>query len=160
MRNRVYVLLKIPGANALDRPIATERRRQRRVSLSGTTKVRIIAPSKKQNGIAGVKVAEGYLRDLNNYGAFVATDLVLARGSQILLELEVPGSSRPKPMRAEVARHAQRTRNNESVVPAGIGVCFLADSKDESERIRELVKTTLTLDLLDFGYDSRRTHTI
>jgi hypothetical protein len=62
-------------------------------------------------------------------------------------------------MRAEVARHAQRTRNNESIVPAGLGVCFLADSKDESERIRELVKTTLTLDLLDFGYDSRRTHT-
>lgn len=140
----------------MNRPIATERRRQRRVSLSGTTTVRIIAPSQKQNGRAGVKIAEGHLHDLNNYGALVATDLVLEKGFEILLELQVPGSPRPNPIRAVVARRADRIRNSEGVMPAGLGLCFLADSKDERERIRELVKTTLTLDLLDFGYESRK----
>ena len=62
-----------------------DRRRQPRVRTEGEIKVRILASG---------KLSEGQLVDLNNAGAFVATDLVLEKGEKVHLELDIPAIPR------------------------------------------------------------------
>jgi hypothetical protein len=123
--------------------------------LEDSTKVRILTPAGDREKWADLSLADGYLYDLNLYGAFIATDLDLARGSPIELGLVIPGSSQPT-LHALVARRAGRTRGGRGVVPAGLGVSFVARTNDERERIHLLVTAIVTLDLLDYGYEKRR----
>ena len=66
-----------------------DRRRQPRVRTEGEIKVRILASG---------KLSEGQLVDLNNAGAFVATDLVLEKGEKVHLELDIPGDPKTQPL--------------------------------------------------------------
>jgi hypothetical protein len=103
-------------------------------------------------GVHTFSVAERYLYDINNSGAFVATDLTLDRGCPIQVEIVTPGNTVLKPVSATVA-HCARDREN---VPGGMGIRFLAETIEEHDRISDIVMSTLALDLLDFGYRKRK----
>jgi hypothetical protein len=57
-----------------------------------------------------------------------------------------------------VARYSQQQKWNDLVMPAGLGLQFVPQTIEEQRRITEIVLTTLTLDLLDYGYENKRTH--
>jgi hypothetical protein len=100
-------------------------------------------------------VANGYLYDLSGAGAFVATDLVVDRGCRIELEIAVPGIDEPKSFQATVARCASRVEGSRGAIPAGLGITFLTDTETQLRNIRDFVMSTLTLDLLNFGYNKQ-----
>ena len=119
-----------------------DRRRQPRVRTEGEIKVRILA--------AGT-LAEGRLVDLNNAGAFVATDLVLEKGEKVHLELDIPGDSNTRPLQAMVARHSGPIQGHHKVIPAGLGLVFVGQDQAEKELIQRVVMMTLAIDLLGYG---------
>ena len=120
-----------------------ERRSQPRVQTEGLVRVRILV---------GGRLERGYLFDLNNAGAFVATDLVLEKGEKVHLELELPGIEEPQPLLAIVARCSPEITGRRTTIPAGLGVVFVAKSQKERQLIQKVVMTTLALDLLGYGY--------
>jgi hypothetical protein len=63
----------------------------------------------------------------------------------------------PELIHALVVRQADRYRRGEIVTTRGLGLRFLADNLREQERIRRIVMMTLTLDLLKYGYETRKT---
>jgi hypothetical protein len=136
-----------------------ERRKHRRVPLEGTIKVRILAPGPRQEGVKTFSIAEGHLYDVTTVGAFVATSLILDRGQRIEIEIATSGLTNPKRLVAVVARCTGHTKGKNGHMPPGLGVCFIAQSEEERERIREMVMATLTLDLLDYGYERQLTPT-
>jgi hypothetical protein len=105
------------------------------------------------DGITAFSIAEGHLYDVTTVGAFVATSLVLERGQRVELEIAAPGMTSPKRLVAVVARCTGRTKDSNGAIPPGLGVRFVARTEEERKRIREMVMATLTLDLLDYGYD-------
>jgi Tfp pilus assembly protein PilZ len=119
-----------------------ERRRQPRVRTEGEIRVRILA---------GGKLVDGELVDLNNAGAFVATDLVLEKGEKIQLELDIPGESTQQPLQAVVARCSAEIKGHHKVIPAGLGLVFVGQDQAEKELIQKVVMMTLTVDLLGYG---------
>jgi hypothetical protein len=137
----------------LSRAANIERRKNRRIPLEGNIKVRVIAPGPPVGGITAFSIAEGHLYDVTTVGAFVATSLVLERGQRVELEIAAPGMTSPKRLVAVVARCTGRTKGSNDAMPPGLGVLFVARTEEERTRIREMVMATLTLDLLDYGYD-------
>lgn len=119
-----------------------ERRLQPRVPTEGRIKVRILASG---------RLEEGYLVDLNNAGAFVATSLVLEKGEKVHLELEIPGDSTRQPLQAVVARCSGEMKGHHRVIPAGLGVVFVGEGQAEREVIQKIVMRTLAIDLLGYG---------
>jgi len=119
-----------------------DRRRQPRVRTEGEIRVRILAPG---------KLSEGLLVDLNNAGAFVATDLVLEKGEKVHLELDIPGDSQTQPLQAMVARHSGEIQGHHRVIPAGLGLVFVGQDQAEKELIQRVVMMTLAIDLLGYG---------
>lgn len=119
-----------------------ERRRQPRVRTEGEIKVRILASG---------KLSEGHLVDLNNAGAFIATDLVLDKGEKVHLELDIPGDSQTQPLQAVVARHSQAIQGHHRTIPAGLGLVFVGQDQAEKELIQRVVMMTLAVDLLGYG---------
>lgn len=119
-----------------------ERRRQPRVRTEGEIKVRILASG---------KLSEGHLVDLNNAGAFVATDLVLEKGEKVHLELDIPGDSKTQPLQAVVARHSAEIQGHHRKIPAGLGLVFVGQDQAEKELIQRVVMMTLAVDLLGYG---------
>lgn len=134
-----------------------ERRKHRRVPLEGTIKVRILAPGPRMDGVTTFSIAEGHLYDVTTVGAFVATSLILERGQRIEFEIATPGYTGLKRLVAVVARCTGRSKGSNGYMPPGLGVCFVAQTEEERKRIREMVMATLTLDLLDYGYERQLT---
>lgn len=120
-----------------------ERRSQPRVQTEGVVRVRILA---------GGRLERGSLFDLNNAGAFIATDLVLEKGEKVHLELELPGDDEAQPLQAIVARCSGEIQGRKTTIPAGLGVVFIAKTSKERQLIQKVVMTTLALDLLGYGY--------
>lgn len=118
-----------------------DRRQQPRFQPEGLMKVRIFAPGRLQ---------EGYLVDLNNAGAFVATDLVLEKGTRVHLELTVPGEEHPCPVQAVVAHCSREIRSPKRVIPAGLGLAFVGQSQADRQLIQQIVMTALAVDLLGY----------
>lgn len=119
-----------------------ERRRQPRVKPSGLIQVRILN---------GDVIGDGHLVDINQTGAYVATDFRVERGVEITLQVGIPGQCHPKPVRARVARFKGEILDHTDPVPVGIGLEFLAATEEEEALIRETVNTTVALDLLGYG---------
>jgi hypothetical protein len=94
------------------------------------------------------------LVDLNNAGAFVATDLVLEKGEGLHIELDIPGSE-TMPLQAVVARRSGEIKGKKKIIPAGLGLVFVDNTPEERKLIQKVVMSTLTLDLLNFGYDQQ-----
>ena len=122
-----------------------ERRRVPRVSPEGIITVRLLAPGRLETGT---------LVDLNNAGAFVATDLVLEKGESLHIELDVPGSE-SMPLQAVVARRSGEIKGKKRIIPPGLGLVFVDNSPEERQLIQKVVMSVLTLDLLSFGYDQQ-----
>jgi Tfp pilus assembly protein PilZ len=124
-----------------------DRRREPRVQPEGKISVRLLTAGRLEMGT---------LIDLNNMGAFVATDLVLDKGDKVHLELEIPGVDSPTPLLAVVARCSCEIRSKKKNIPAGLGLVFIGNTPEERQLIQQVVMSTLTLDLLSFGCKIQR----
>jgi hypothetical protein len=123
-----------------------ERRQVPRVQPEGIIKVNLLAPGKLETGL---------VVDLNNAGAFVATDMVLETGESLSIELDIPGVETPTPLQAIVARRSEEIRGRTRTIPAGLGVVFVGNTPEERQLIQKVVMSTLTLDLLSFGCEAQ-----
>lgn len=97
------------------------------------------------------RIAPGYLVNINNIGAFIATGALLEEGTPIALEIEVPSSGRLPLLHAVVVRSKSAKLQAGEKSPTGIAVKFLAETAEGRGRIHLVVQTTLALDLLDDG---------
>jgi hypothetical protein len=122
----------------------SDRRREPRVRPEGSIKVRLLVPGKLETGT---------IIDLNNAGAFVATELVLEKGDRLQLELDIPGVEESRPLQAVVARCSEEIKGKKKTIPAGLGLVFVGNTPEERQLIQQVVMSTLALDLLGFGYE-------
>lgn len=123
-----------------------ERRQVARVQPEGIIKANLLAPGMLETGL---------VVDLNNAGAFVATDMVLEKGESLSIELDIPGVETPTPLQAVVARRSEEIRGKTRIIPAGLGVVFVGNTPEERHLIQKVVMSTLTLDLLSFSCDAK-----
>lgn len=112
----------------------TERRRQRRIPVPHVMEARLVSE--------GVE-ARGKVIDLNNAGAFVATDLVLDKNTAIEVELRVPGEETSLPLKALVARRTDVVEGKTRVIPAGLGLVFVTNNVMERAFIQRAVLEAL-----------------
>ena len=112
----------------------TERRRRRRIPVTLVMEARLVAD--------GVQT-RGQVIDLNNAGAFVATDLVLDRNTAVQVELQIPGEDKSLPLKAVVARCTEEVKGKSRVIPAGLGLVFLPDNVMERAFIQKAVLEAL-----------------
>jgi hypothetical protein len=91
------------------------------------------------------------LEDINNFGAFVTTNLDLMSGTRIGLEIDIPGEPHAKLLPAVIVRRRAEVHYPDKSLPGGLGVKFVANTRDELDRIRQTVITTLSLYLLGHG---------
>ena len=74
-------------------------------------------------------MTRGRVVDLNNAGAFVATDLVLAKNASVVVELRVPGENQTlPPLKAIVARRTEVVKGRKRDFPAGLGLVFTPEN--------------------------------
>jgi hypothetical protein len=90
---------------------------------------------------------KGHVVDLNNIGAFIATDLVLEKDTPLDVELCVPDVEEPLRIKAVVARRADRVKGRSGDLPAGLGLMFLVDHENEERFIQNAVIVALELAL-------------
>ena len=119
-----------------------ERRREPRVRPAGVVRVRLHLPD---------QLHEGHLEDINNFGAFVTTNLELKSGTRINLEIEVPGEPRATTLPAVIVRRRAEVHYPDKSLPGGLGMKFVANTPEELDHIRQTVITALSLDLLGHG---------
>lgn len=81
--------------------------------------------------------------DLNNAGAFVATDLVLPKNTRLEVELRLPGTEKSLPLQAIVARHSEAVEGRNRTMPAGLGIVFLTTNVMERSFIQLAVLEAL-----------------
>lgn len=81
--------------------------------------------------------------DLNNAGAFVATDLVLPKNTRLEVELRLPGTEKSLPLQAIVARHSEAVEGRSRTMPAGLGIVFLTTNVMERSFIQLAVLEAL-----------------
>jgi hypothetical protein len=113
----------------------TERRRQRRIPVSHVMEARLVAADGAETN--------GRVIDLNNAGAFVATDLVLAKNTPVEIELRIPGETTSLPLKALVARRTEEVEGKSRVIPAGLGLVFMTDNVMERAFIQKAVLEAL-----------------
>jgi hypothetical protein len=123
-----------------------ERREAPRITPEGIIPVRLLVPGRLETGT---------VFDLNNGGAFIATELVLEKGEELNIEFDVPGTD-SMPLQAVVARQSEEIKGKNKTVPAGLGIVFMSDTPEEREHIQKVVMSALTLDLLNFSYDQQQ----
>jgi hypothetical protein len=131
--------------NLADLPIEMkkeERRREPRVRPAGPIRVGIQLTD---------RLEEGYLEDINNFGAFVTTELSLRSGTRLNLAIHLPGEPEAKLLPAIVVRRRAEIEHAATCLPAGLGMKFIANTREELDFIRHTVITTLSLDLLGHG---------
>jgi len=88
--------------------------------------------------------AKGHVIDLNNAGAFIATELVLEKNRPLRILLEVRAAGRRPWLEAVVMRRTERIVGRRLTIPAGLGVVFVAATKLEREFIQRAVVEALT----------------
>lgn len=115
-----------------------ERRKRRRYVIESTMEARLHVDGSETTG---------YVVDLNRIGAFIATDLVLDKGTLLEVELCVPDVEEPIRIHAEVARRSERIEGDGGVIPAGLGIMFITDSEREERFIQNAVIVALELAL-------------
>ena len=126
-----------------------ERRSEPRVEPKGPVRVRILGPG---------QTVEGQLEDINHAGAFVTTPAQLSKGTQVLIEIEIPGELDEKPLPAVIVRRrAEVTRPNRTL-PPGLGLKFVAQTDKELELVHQTVTTLLAVDLLGHGSGNNNEH--
>ena len=111
-----------------------ERRRRRRFVVEPTMEALLHVEGSE---------TKGHVVDLNVIGAFIATDLVLEKGSHLGVELCVPDLERSPLIKAVVARRSERVKGRNGDLPAGLGVIFLADKEEEHMFIQNAVIVAL-----------------
>ena len=112
----------------------TERRRRRRIPVAHVMKARLV--------VEGAET-RGRVIDLNNAGAFVATDLVLRTNTAVQVELQIPGEDKSLPLKAVVARQTEEVKGKTRDIPAGLGLVFLPDNVMERAFIQKAVLEAL-----------------
>ena len=85
----------------------------------------------------------GRVLDLNNAGAFVATELVLPKNTRLEVELQLPGTDKSLPLQAVVARHSEAVEGRKRTFPAGLGIVFLTSNVMERSFIQRAVLEAL-----------------
>jgi hypothetical protein len=94
---------------------------------------------------------EGQLEDINNFGAFVTTNLDLKSGTRINLVIEIPGEPQASTLPAVIVRRRAEVHFPDKSLPGGVGMKFVANTQEELDYIRQTVITTLSVDLLGHG---------
>lgn len=112
----------------------SERRQHRRIPVEHVMEARLIAQ--------GAQI-QGRIIDLNNAGAFLATDLVLARNTVVEIELHIPGEEKSLPLKALVARCIEEVEGKTHSIPAGLGLVFMTDNVMERAFIQKAVLEAL-----------------
>ena len=112
----------------------TERRKHRRIPVTHMMGARLTA-----DGFA----AEGQVIDLNNAGAFVATELDLDRNTPVEVELLIPGEDKTLPLKAVVARKTEAVEGKSRTIPAGLGLVFMTENVMERAFIQKAVLEAL-----------------
>lgn len=97
--------------------------------------------------VAGEVESVGRVIDLNNAGAFVATDLELEQNSSIQVELAIPGVEKSLPLKAIVARRTELVEGERHVIPAGLGLVFMTENVMERSFIQMAVLEALKASL-------------
>lgn len=97
--------------------------------------------------VAGDVESVGRVIDLNNAGAFVATDLPLEKNSMLEVELAVPGIEKSLPLKAVVTRRMEEVEGQHHVIPAGLGLVFKAENVMERSFIQMAVLEALKASL-------------
>ena len=97
--------------------------------------------------VSGTVETRGRVLDLNNAGAFVATDLKIEARAELRVELEVPGIERSLPLHAIVARRTEAVEGNSRTMPAGLGLVFKTDNVMERAFIQRAVLEALRASL-------------
>ncbi len=111
-----------------------ERRKRRRFVVESSMEARLHVTGSE---------TKGYVVDLNNIGAFIATELVLDKGTSLRVELCVPDVDEPLLINAVVARRTERIEGQSGAIPAGLGVMFIADNEKEETFIQNAVIVAL-----------------
>ena len=122
----------------------SERRKHPRVCPEGNIKVRLLLRG---------QIETGTLVDLNNAGAFVASDLVLDKGERLHVQLDLPGVEDTIPLEAVVSRRSEEIQGRTKTIPAGLGLVFVGNTHEERQLIQQVVMSILTLDRLCFGHE-------
>ena len=113
----------------------TERRRQRRIPVESVVmEARLVADGAE---------TRGQVIDLNNAGAFVATDLALEKNTAVEVEIVIPGEDKSLPLKALVARRTEEVRGKSRVIPAGLGLVFMTENVMERAFIQKAVLEAL-----------------
>ncbi len=97
--------------------------------------------------VAGEVESVGRVIDLNNAGAFVATDLELEQNSSLQVELAIPGVEKSLPLKAIVARRTELVEGQRHVIPAGLGLVFMTENVMERSFIQMAVLEALKASL-------------
>lgn len=100
----------------------------------------------------------GRVVDLNNAGAFVATELVLPKNTRLEVELRLPGIEKSLPLQAIVARHTEAVEGRNRTVPAGLGIVFLTSNVMERSFIQLAVLEALRSSLESTKAQARAAH--
>jgi hypothetical protein len=111
-----------------------DRRRHPRIPVESVMQARLV-----REGIDTV----GRVLDLNNAGAFIATELVLPKNTKLAIEIRLPGVEKSLPLQAVVARHTEAVEGRNRSVPAGLGVVFLTTNVMERSFIQLAVLAAL-----------------
>ena len=113
---------------------SVDRRRHPRIPVEQLMQARLV-----REGIDTV----GRVLDLNNAGAFVATELVLPKNTKLEVELRLPGVEKSLPLQAIVVRHTEAVEGRNRTVPAGLGIVFLTTNVMERSFIQLAVLEAL-----------------
>jgi hypothetical protein len=91
--------------------------------------------------------AFGRVLDLNNAGAFVATELTLEKNTRLEVHLCLPGTDNSLPIQAVVARRTEAVEGRNHTFPAGLGLVFLTTNVMERAFIQMAVLEALKMSL-------------
>jgi hypothetical protein len=97
---------------------------------------------------------KGQVVDINNIGAFIATELVLEKGAPLRVELCVPHVDESILIKAVVARRSERVEGRSGYIPAGLGVMFITENEREEKFIQNAVIVAL-----ERALESAKAHT-
>lgn len=112
----------------------SERRRRHRIPGDHVIEARLLV-----DGLT----TRGRVVDLNNAGAFVATDLVLEKNASLVVELRFPGEEKSLPLKAIVARRTETIKGRRRDFPAGLGLVFMTENVMERAFIQKVVLEAL-----------------
>ena len=108
----------------------SERRRRHRISVENVIEARLLVDG---------RTSKGRVVDLNNAGLFVATDLVLAKNTPLVVGLRFSGENKSLPLKAIVARRTEAVKGRKRDFPAGLGLVFMTENVMERAFLQKAV---------------------